>query len=149
MLFDYLIENLIIWINFTYHAIMKKSIENLSGRKYTGGRKIAMRSRRKFEIDRYPNEAIIGSNVKVTRRVRGDNSKTALKTVEFANVSNVEENKTTRSKILRVIKNTANKDYERRGVITKGTVIETELGLARVISRPGQVGLINAVQLKK
>jgi small subunit ribosomal protein S8e len=128
---------------------MKKSIENLSGRKYTGGRKIAMRRRRKFEIDRYPNEAVIGSNVKVTRRVRGDNSKTALKTVEFANVSNVEEHKTTRSKILRVIKNTANKDYERRGVITKGTMIETELGLARVISRPGQVGLINAVQLKK
>ena len=105
---------------------MKKSIENLSGRKFTGGRKIAMRSRRKFEIDRYPNEAVIGSNVKVTRRVRGDNSKTALKTVEFANVSNVEENKTTRSKILRVIKNTAKKDYERRGENTKGTVIETE-----------------------
>ena len=38
---------------------MKKSIENLSGRKYTGGRKIAMRSRRKFEIDRYPNEAAL------------------------------------------------------------------------------------------
>jgi small subunit ribosomal protein S8e len=128
---------------------MKKSIENLSGRNYTGGRKIAMRSRRKFEIDRYPNEAVTGSNVKVIRRVRGDNSKTALKTVELANVSNVEENKTTKLKILRVIKNTANKDYERRGVITKGTVIETELGLARVISRPGQVGIINAVQLKK
>lgn len=128
---------------------MKKSIENLGGRKYTGGRKSTMRSRRKFEIDRYPNEALIGNDVQVTRRVRGDNSKTALKTVEFANVSNVEEKKTTRSKILRAIKNTANKDYERRGVITKGTVIETELGLARVISRPGQVGVINAVQLKK
>jgi small subunit ribosomal protein S8e len=128
---------------------MKKSIENLTGRKYTGGRKIAMRSRRKFEIDRYPNEAVMGNDVLVVRRVRGDNRKTALKTVEFANVSNVEENKTIKSKILRVIKNTANKDYERRGVITKGTVIETELGLARVISRPGQVGVINAVQLKK
>jgi len=128
---------------------MKKSIENLSGRKYTGGRKIAMRSRRKYEIDRYPNEAIVGSNVKVTRRVRGDNNKTALKTVEFANVSNLEEKKTTNSKILRVIKNTANKDYERRGVISKGTLIETELGLARVVSRPGQVGVINAVLQKK
>jgi len=128
---------------------MKKSIENLSGRKYTGGRKIAMRSRRKYEIDRYPNEAIVGSNVKVTRRVRGDNNKTALKTVEFANVSILEEKKTTKSKILRVIKNTANKDYERRGVISKGTLIETELGLARVVSRPGQVGVINAVLQKK
>jgi small subunit ribosomal protein S8e len=114
---------------------MKKSIESLTGRKYTGGRIIAMRSRRKFEIDRYPNEAVIGNDVQVLRRVRGDNNKTALKTVEFANVSNVEENKTTKSKILRVI--------------TKGTVIETELGLARVISRPGQVGVVNAVQLKK
>ena len=128
---------------------MKKSIENLSGRKYTGGRKIAMRSRRKYEIDRYPNEAIVGSNVKVKRRVRGDNSKIAFKTVEFANVSNPEEKKTTKSKILKVIKNTANKDYERRGVITKGTLIETELGLARVVSRPGQVGVINAIQQKK
>jgi small subunit ribosomal protein S8e len=91
---------------------MKKSIENLSGRKYTGGRKIAMRSRRKYEIDRQPNEAIVGSNVKVKRRVRGDNNKIAFKTVEFANVSNPEEKKTTKSKILRVIKNTANKDYE-------------------------------------
>ena len=128
---------------------MKKSIENLYGRKYTGGRKIAMRSRRKFEVDRYPNEALIGSDIQVIRRVRGNNSKAALKTAEFANVSNVEENKTSKSKILRVIKNTANKDYERRGVITKGTVIETELGLARVVSRPGQMGVINAVQLKK
>jgi small subunit ribosomal protein S8e len=128
---------------------MKKSIENLSGRKYTGGRKIAMRSRRKYEIDRYPNEAIVGSNVKVKRRVRGDNNKIAFKTVEFANVSNPEEKKTTKSKILKVIKNTANKDYDRRGVITKGTLIETELGLARVVSRPGQVGVINAIQQKK
>jgi small subunit ribosomal protein S8e len=128
---------------------MKKSIENLSGRKYTGGRKIAARSRRKYEIDRYPNEAIVGNNMKVTRRVRGNNSKTALKTVEFANISNLEDQKTTKSKILRVIKNTANKDYERRGVISKGTLIETEMGLARVVSRPGQVGIINAVQLKK
>ena len=143
-----MIENLLIWIKFIY-ARMKKSIENLYGRKYTGGRKIAMRSRRKFEIDRYPNEAIIGSNLKVTRRVRGDNTKTALKTVEFVNVSNFEEKKTVKSKIIRVIKNAANKDYERRGVITKGTIIETELGMARVVSRPGQVGLINAVQLKK
>lgn len=128
---------------------MKKSIENLNGRKYTGGRKISMRSRRKFEIDRYPNEAVIGNNLKVKRRVRGNNGKSALKTVEFANVSILEDNRTTKSKILRVIKNAANKDYERRGVITKGTIIETELGLARVVSRPGQVGLINATQLKK
>ena len=42
-----------------------------------------------------------------------------------------------KSKILRVIKNSANKDYERRGVISKGALLETEAGTARVVSRPG------------
>ena len=39
---------------------MRKSIENLGGRKFTGGRIIPNRTRRKFEIDRYPNEAVVG-----------------------------------------------------------------------------------------
>jgi small subunit ribosomal protein S8e len=47
-----------------------------------------------------------------------------------------------------VTKNPANKDYERRGVITKGAVLETEIGLAKVLSRPGQDGVINAVLIK-
>jgi small subunit ribosomal protein S8e len=50
---------------------------------------------------------------------------------------------------LRVSKNPANKDYERRGVITKGAILETELGLAKVLSRPGQDGVINAVLIKQ
>jgi small subunit ribosomal protein S8e len=36
-------------------------------------------------------------------------------------------------------------DYDRRGVITKGAEIETKIGLARVTSRPGGDGVINAV----
>jgi small subunit ribosomal protein S8e len=46
---------------------------------------------------------------------------------------------------MRVVKNPTNIDYDRRGVITKSAVIETSLGLARVTSRPGQQGIINAV----
>ena len=47
--------------------------------------------------------------------------------------------------ILDVLDNTANRDFVRRKIITKGAVIETELGQARVTSRPGQHGVINAV----
>jgi small subunit ribosomal protein S8e len=54
----------------------------------------------------------------------------------------------TKSKILKVSKNTANRDYERRGVISKGAVIETEAGSALVTSRPGQNGVVNAVLIK-
>jgi small subunit ribosomal protein S8e len=127
---------------------MRKSVENLAKRKFTGGRKIASRGRRKFEIDRYPNEATIGTIDTVTRTVRGGNTKTAIKTGDFANITDPTSNKTTRSKILRVTKNFANKDYERRGVLSKGALIETEAGPARISSRPGQDGMINAVVTK-
>lgn len=128
---------------------MRKSIENLAGRKYTGGRIIPNRTRRKYEIDRYPNEAIVGETKNVVRRVRGNNIKVAFKFAEYANVSDKEAKKTTKAKILRVTKNPANKDFERRGVISKGSILETELGLARVVSRPGQDGVINAVLIRQ
>jgi small subunit ribosomal protein S8e len=127
---------------------MRKSIENLAGRKLTGGRKVAMRGRRKYEIDRYPNEAVAGAGKTVTRRTRGNNNKVAFKTAEFANVIDQENKKVTKSKILRVTKNPANRDYERRGVISKGAIIEIENGAARVLSRPGQDGVVNAILVK-
>jgi len=108
-----------------------------------------MRGRRKFEIDRYPNEALFGENRIKTRRVRGNNKKTAVKFGAFVNLDDPVSKKTTNSKILQVVKNPANKDYERRGVISKGALLETELGIARVISRPGQDGCINAVLIKQ
>jgi small subunit ribosomal protein S8e len=128
---------------------MRKSIENLAGRKLTGGRIISMRRRRKYEMDRYPNEAIVGKDKTVKRRIRGNNHKTGLKTAEFANVADSKTKKVTKLKILNVTKNTANKDYERRGVISKGALLETDLGVARVLSRPGQEGLVNAILIGK
>ncbi len=127
---------------------MRKSIENLAGRKPSGGRRVAMRGRRKFEIDRYPNEAVAGATQIVTRRTRGNNVKAAFKSAEFANVIDQEARNVTKSKIVRVTKNPANRDYERRGVISKGAVIDTETGTARVVSRPGQDGVVNAVLIK-
>ena len=57
---------------------MKRSVENLSTSKISGGRRIALRTRRKFEINRYPNEPLAGEQKTVTRKVRGKNVKTAL-----------------------------------------------------------------------
>jgi len=70
--------------------------------------------------------------------------------VIFTNVANVSnpKGKATNSKILRVKKSPANKDYERRGVITKGAIIETEAGEAVVTSRPTDDGVVNAVLTK-
>ncbi|NAL76869.1 30S ribosomal protein S8e [Nitrososphaera sp. AFS] len=124
---------------------MRKSLENLAKRKPSGGRRIASRSRRSFEIDRYPNEASLGTTTTVTRRTRGNDIKASLKTAETVNVTNPASRRTTKLLIKNVIKNPANKDYERRGVISKGALLETDQGMARVVSRPGQDGSVNAV----
>ena len=50
-----------------------------------------------------------------------------------------------RAKIIRVLRNPVNIDYDRRKIITKSTIIETSLGEAVVTSHPGQDGLINAI----
>jgi len=121
----------------------------LGGRKLTGGRIIPNRTRRKYEIDRYPNEPTVGDTKNVIRRVRGNNVKVAFKFAEYANVNDQDTKKTTRVKIIRVNKNPANKDYTRRGVVTKGSILETELGLAKVVSRPGQDGIVNAIIIKQ
>ena len=124
---------------------MRKSLENLAKRKPSGGRRITSRSRRSFEIDRYPNEASLGTTTTVTRRTRGNDIKASLKTAETVNVTNPASRSTTKLIIKNVIKNPANKDYERRGVISKGALLETDQGTARVVSRPGQDGSVNAV----
>ncbi|MEO9364969.1 MULTISPECIES: 30S ribosomal protein S8e [Candidatus Nitrosocaldus] len=126
---------------------MKKSVENLLKRKPTGGKRKAYRGRRKYEIDRYPIETVLGKEERIVKRVRGGNIKVACKSVEYANVVDSKEGKVVKAKILRVVRNIADKDYDRRGVITKGAVIETEAGTARVVSRPGQDGVVNAVKI--
>ncbi|MDH3203180.1 MAG: 30S ribosomal protein S8e [Nitrosopumilus sp.] len=127
---------------------MRKSVENLATSKTTGGRRHPLRIRRKYETDRYPNEAINGAQVTVTRRIRGNNKKTALKSIDFVNLSTGEA-KVKKSKIIKVLENATNNDYKRRGIITKGAILETQEGKCRVVSRPGQNGIVNAILLKE
>ena len=127
---------------------MRKSVENLATSKTTGGRRGPLRVRRKYETDRYPNEPINGAQVTITRRIRGNNKKTALKAIDFVNLATGEA-KVKKTKIIKVLENTTNNDYKRRGIITKGAVLETEEGKCRVVSKPGQNGIVNAILLKE
>lgn len=66
-----------------------------------------------------------------------------------ANVYNPKTGKTEKTEILKTTRNLATVDYDRRGVITKGAIIETKIGPAKVTSRPGQHGLVNAILVQK
>ena len=92
---------------------------------------------------------VVGERRLREKRVRGGGIKYALAADRYANVTDPETKTAKKVKILRVLANPASRDLERRGVITKGALIETELGKARVTSRPGQNGVINAVLVKE
>jgi len=122
---------------------------DLHKRKKTGGKKKAYRGKRAYEMGGNPVETKIGEKRLKIERCRGGNIKVKVLSCNSANVTDPKTGKSQKAKIKKVIKNPANRDYERRGILTKGAIIETELGLAKVTSRPGQNGVVNAVLIEK
>ena len=120
-----------------------------SRRSETGRRIRYARGKRKFEIGREPQLTTIGATKLKKIRTMGNNRKTRAKTADVAYVIDPETNKTTKTEITSVVKNLANIHYVRRNIMNKGAIIDTKLGKARVTSRPGQIGTINAVLLSK
>jgi small subunit ribosomal protein S8e len=123
--------------------------DTLNKRKPTGGKKRAYRAHRIFDIGRHPVETIEGEQKLKKVSGRAGIVKVKIVRANIVNVSDPETGKTEKLEILDVISNPANADYNRRGVITKGTIIRTEKGLARIISRPGQSGALSAVVHKE
>jgi small subunit ribosomal protein S8e len=118
-----------------------------SRRKRTGGRLRPIRKKRRFEIARELQHATLGGGTVKKYRVRGANRKLRILTVHTINVFDPATNKMQPAKIVTVRENPANPNYVQRNIITKGAILETDLGLVRVRSRPGQDGVLNGVRL--
>ena len=118
---------------------------SLYKRKLTGGKKRAYRGKKLYEAGGYPAETILGESKRKVSRTIGGSTKVKVLTEKFASVTDPKTNTTSKTEIVRVVSNGANVDYNRRGVITKGAKIETKLGLAKVTSRPGNDGVVNAI----
>ncbi len=116
-----------------------------SVRKETGARYKKQHGKKKHALGRTPTLTKIG-DVKVNKiRVRGHNAKLRVLRADAANVYDPKTKKHIKAKIQIVTGNPANRHYVRRNIITKGTIIQTDKGSARVTSRPGQDGIVNAV----
>ncbi|MCS7145624.1 MAG: 30S ribosomal protein S8e [Nitrososphaerota archaeon] len=117
-------------------------------RKKSGGKKGEHRKKTRAEVGRDMVYCLVGEPERISIRTRGGGSKQVLKSDRFANLYDPATGKTIRTEILGVRSNPANSDFERRGVITKGAIIETRHGDAKVTSRPGSDGVINAVLIQ-
>jgi small subunit ribosomal protein S8e len=119
-----------------------------SKRKVTGGKIIAARGKRKYEMGRESAETRISEIKRKNVQTMGGNRKVRLLQCNIANVTNPKDGKTVSATIETVSGNDANKHYIRRNILTKGSVIRTSLGTAKVTSRPGQDGVVNAILIE-
>jgi len=117
-----------------------------SKRKYTGKKYKHFRKKRKRELERPRIDTVIRNVTKSKKqRTMGGNMKMKLFSTNYINVTDPSNNKTSKVKILRFESNAASKDLNRRHILTKGAIVETELGNAKVTSRPGQHGVLNGM----
>ncbi|MHA1947652.1 MAG: 30S ribosomal protein S8e [Candidatus Hodarchaeales archaeon] len=116
-----------------------------SVRKPSGGRYHTAIKKKKRDLARPPSLTVLGEQRKKNIRTRGGNRKIRLLAQRYANLTVTGKKKSEKVEIIDVEENSANRDFARRKIITKGAVIETEKGKARVTSRPGQSGTVDAI----
>lgn len=119
-----------------------------SKRYHSGARRRSSRKHRKYERGSQATETIMGAPKLRVKRALGGNTKHRLLAASHANVTDKATGKAEKTKIIQVLQNPSNVDFDRRGIITKGTIIETEIGKAKVTSRPGQNGVVEAIKIE-
>jgi len=115
------------------------------GRGPTGGRYKSARGKRLFERGSPATLTKIGKEKIVVIGTKGGNEKRKVLVAQTANVFDPKSKKFSKATVKIVTACPANRHFVRRNIIVKGAVIETDKGKARVTSRPGQDGVINAV----
>jgi small subunit ribosomal protein S8e len=117
-------------------------------RKASGGRYHAASKKKARHVGRDPVLTTVKD--KIVKRIlsgRGGNTKVCLQGTNEINLTI--NGKTKKSKIETVVENAASRHFVRQNVISKGAVVKTPEGLAKVTSRPTQHGVVNAVLIKK
>ena len=114
-------------------------------RKQTGALYKDYRKKRQYELGREPSFTKLGKKRVQVIRTSGANRKLRILSSDTANLYDPKSKSFKQAKIKTITDNPANRHFIRRNIMTKGSVIDTELGKARITSRPGQDGVINAV----
>jgi small subunit ribosomal protein S8e len=123
-------------------------IHGRSLRKPSGGRYTATNTKRLAQKGNLPTHTKVGEQVSKTSKTKGGGLKTRLLLADKVNLFDPSTRKYSIESIKTVTENPANRHFVRRNIITKGSVIDTSKGKARVTNRPGQEGMVNAVLIK-
>ena len=90
-----------------------------------------------------PTNPKIGATKRKIVRTRGGNTKSRLLNVNEVNL--FDGKAYVKATLKNVLENAANANFVRQNILTKGAIIDTDKGKARITNRPGQEGSIHAV----
>lgn len=113
------------------------------GRKISGGRYKKQRKKKKDEIQGQKRIVKLGEEKKRTIRTKGGNKKTFLLKGKFVNLK--VKDKIKKIEIKNVLETPSNRFLARQNILTKGTIVETELGKVKITNRPTQETMINGI----
>lgn len=110
----------------------------------TGGRREKYRDKKLSQMGgEFTATKVADKDKRTEKRQRGGNTSVKLKKVSTVNVV-TKEGKTKKAKVVKILES-HNPEYVRMNIITKGAVLETDLGKVRVTNRVGQDGVVNGV----
>jgi len=117
-----------------------------SKRKTTGGRYKKL-VKRLTQLGRAPTLTKIGETKSKSIRSKSGCQKHILLATNKVNVLDPKTKKTKIVLIKTVAESPANRNYVRSNTLTKGSIVDTELGKVKITSRPGQEKTVNGVLL--
>jgi small subunit ribosomal protein S8e len=120
----------------------------MKGRKISGGKYRSIRKKKLHEMPGKVRQVKLNKEKKKEMRVRGGDIKTVLLAADKVNIIDPKTKKCKRVLIKNVVETPSNRFLSRQNIITKGAIIDTELGKARVTNRPSQESIINAVLIE-
>lgn len=121
--------------------------QGVSTRKPSGGRLILSRKKRRFEVAPEDAETKLGAHTQKLVRTRGAHQKVKLLATDSILAMDQKTGKVQKATIKTVTENPANIHYVRRNILTKGAVVDTDVGKVRITSRPGQSGALSGVKV--
>ncbi len=117
------------------------------GKKISGGKYVPYRKKKSSEIAGQKRIIKLGVEKIKTKRIRGGNRKIFLLGAKMINIQ--ENGKNKKMEIKNVLETPSNRFLARQNVITKGTIVLTELGKVKVTNRPTQEGVINGILVEE
>jgi small subunit ribosomal protein S8e len=114
------------------------------GRKKSGGKYLKSKKKKLHAIAGQKRIVKIGEEKRKIKRTRGKNKKIFLLKAKLINVK-TDDKKTKRVEIKNVLETPSNRFLARQNILTKGTIVDTEIGKVKITNRPTQEGVVNGI----